>query len=169
MAALNVQQKLFAYAYARCGNATEAAKEAGYSPQTARQQGARLLTNEAVVAICEGATERACAKVEISIGEVVQELVNILMVDPLDAHQDDGKVKPLKEWKPDLRRALSGYEVVESDDGTTVRKLKYWNKTAASDQLLRRLGAYKDPLADAVANIVDIINAATDAKADDDG
>lgn len=43
--ALNDRQRKFAEAYAGSGNATEAAKSAGYSRRTARAQGARLLTN----------------------------------------------------------------------------------------------------------------------------
>lgn len=42
---LNEQQKAFADYYIQLGNATEAAKRAGYSEKTAKQQGSRLLTN----------------------------------------------------------------------------------------------------------------------------
>lgn len=36
--------------YASCGNAAEAARRAGYSEKTARQQGERLLTNVDILA-----------------------------------------------------------------------------------------------------------------------
>lgn len=39
------QQERFAVEYARCGNATQAAKNAGYSEATAYSQGQRLLKN----------------------------------------------------------------------------------------------------------------------------
>ena len=39
------RQIAFCEAYIACGNATEAAIKAGYSPRTARSQGHRLLTN----------------------------------------------------------------------------------------------------------------------------
>lgn len=42
---LSPKQRLFVEAYLACWNATEAAKRAGYSEATARQQGSRLLTN----------------------------------------------------------------------------------------------------------------------------
>ena len=42
---LNIKQKRFADEYLICSNATEAAKKAGYSEKTAKQQGQRLLTN----------------------------------------------------------------------------------------------------------------------------
>ena len=46
--ALNAKQRAFVAAYA--GNATEAARAAGYSEKTARVQGSQLLTNPAIVA-----------------------------------------------------------------------------------------------------------------------
>ncbi len=42
------QYKVFAEKYLLCLNATQAAKEAGYSVKSARQQGSRLLNNKAV-------------------------------------------------------------------------------------------------------------------------
>lgn len=42
---LNARQKAFCEYYVACGNATEAAKKAGYSERTARSIGQRLLTN----------------------------------------------------------------------------------------------------------------------------
>lgn len=39
------RQRRFAEAFAACGNAAQAAREAGYSARTARSQGQRLLTN----------------------------------------------------------------------------------------------------------------------------
>lgn len=42
---LTNRQQIFVNEYLQCWNATEAAKTAGYSAATARQQGSRLLTN----------------------------------------------------------------------------------------------------------------------------
>ncbi len=48
--ALNGRGYAFARAFAKCENAREAALKAGYSPQTAEVQGARLLRDEQVAA-----------------------------------------------------------------------------------------------------------------------
>ena len=48
--ALRYRQQRFALIFAALGNATEAARLAGYSPTTARQQGSRLLTNVDILA-----------------------------------------------------------------------------------------------------------------------
>lgn len=42
---LNVRQEAFCLEYAKCGNATESAKKAGYAERTAYSQGQRLLKN----------------------------------------------------------------------------------------------------------------------------
>lgn len=42
---MNERQRRFCEAYAACGNAAQAAREAGYSEKTARSQGQRLLTD----------------------------------------------------------------------------------------------------------------------------
>ncbi len=41
---LNARQEMFCLEYAKCGNATESAKRAGYSEKTAKSIGQRLLT-----------------------------------------------------------------------------------------------------------------------------
>lgn len=171
MAPLNTQQKLFCYAKARGLNHTDAAKEAGYSEKTAGSQGFDLLKKPEIKALVEKLTAKTLAAAEVSISDVIEQLRAILNVDPLNAYDDDGKLKPLKEWPRELRIALASLEVIEFEDEgkpAKLKKVKFWTKTAASDQLLRKLGAYKDPLADAVANIVDIITAAAKPN-DDDG
>lgn len=50
MSELKEQHKRFANAFLECGNKTEAARRAGYSEKSARQQGSRLMTNAAVSA-----------------------------------------------------------------------------------------------------------------------
>lgn len=47
---MNDRQRRFAEAYAACGNAAQAAREAGYSASTARSQGQRLLTDVDIIA-----------------------------------------------------------------------------------------------------------------------
>lgn len=44
------RQRKFAELYASCGNAAQAAREAGYSEKTARSQGQRLLTDVDILA-----------------------------------------------------------------------------------------------------------------------
>lgn len=56
---MNAKQKAFALEYLKDLNATQAAVRAGFGVKTARQQGARLLSNAAIqAAVAEGMTAR---------------------------------------------------------------------------------------------------------------
>lgn len=67
-ARLRAQRRLFVDAYVECLNATEAAKRAGYSAKTARQQGSRLLTSVDVrEAIDKGLEARQMGKAEVLV------------------------------------------------------------------------------------------------------
>lgn len=55
---MNEQQEKFAIEYAHCGNATQAAKNAGYSENSAEVQGCRLLKNDKVQAKIEELREQ---------------------------------------------------------------------------------------------------------------
>lgn len=64
---LTNKQRAFVEEYLACGfNASEAARRAGYSENTARQQGQRLLTNvDIAAAIQQGLAERAMPATEV--------------------------------------------------------------------------------------------------------
>lgn len=58
---MNDRQRRFAEAFATCGNAAQAAREAGYSERTARSQGQRLLTNVDIAAHIRRLQDEAAA------------------------------------------------------------------------------------------------------------
>lgn len=62
MPKLNLRQRKFAAAYARLGNATQAAIEAGYSAKTAGQAGERLLKKAEIQAKLKNLFEPAQAE-----------------------------------------------------------------------------------------------------------
>ncbi len=72
---LTPRQRSFAEAYAACGNATEAARKAGYSLKTATSQGARLLTYANVSARITQLLGDAAARAEIEIDDVLDMLL----------------------------------------------------------------------------------------------
>ena len=67
MTELTPRQHRFAEAYAACGNATEAAKRAGYSEKTAYAQGSRLLKHADVAALITQLQADAATRAEIEI------------------------------------------------------------------------------------------------------
>ena len=66
---MNEQQKRFAEYYAAYPNATEAAKQAGYSPRTARSQGQRLLTSVDIQRYIREIQDRAAEKRIMTIAQ----------------------------------------------------------------------------------------------------
>lgn len=151
-ALLTPKQQRFALEYLQDLNGKQAAIRAGYSEATAESQASRLLRNAKVQNLLEEKLRKVEAKAEVNLERILLELHRILLADPADALNENGGVLPLKEWPEDLRRALSGLDVEEIWEGRgpardqvgEVKKLRYWSKTHASEQLLRVLGAFKD-------------------------
>lgn len=68
--ALTDKQAAFAQEYAIDKNATQAAIRAGYSAATAKQQGARLLTNVDIRAEIERTLAKSAEKVELTVAGI---------------------------------------------------------------------------------------------------
>ena len=68
---MNHKRKIFVSEYARSGNATEAAKKAGYSDRTAYSTGQRLLKNAEIVKEISKIQNEALENAEMSITDVV--------------------------------------------------------------------------------------------------
>ena len=84
MSALTPRQAAFCVEYLVDLNATQAAVRAGYSERTAKQQGARLLTNVDVAAEIQRLMAARSERTEITVDEVLRELWSIAMADPND-------------------------------------------------------------------------------------
>ncbi len=142
----DIRYAKFAREYLVDGNGTQAAIRAGYSPTSAGSTAAVILADPRTQTALRKARLELESASGVTIAEVVQELRGILLADPGDALAADGAVLPLADWPEPLRRALGGMEVVtrrcKCGQSNDVTKLKWWTKTAASDQLLRHLGGY---------------------------
>lgn len=149
---LGNRRRAFALEYLLDGNATQAAIRAGYSAKTAASQGHDLLKDPKVQAIVASRVAKAEERTEVKLDRVLQELHRILLVDPIHALNEYGGVKALSEWPEDLRRAMSGMDIEETWDGRgpaavqtgVVKRVRFWSKTEAAQQLLRVLGAFRD-------------------------
>lgn len=75
--ALSPKHQRFVAEYLVDLNATQAAIRAGYSAKTARQQGARLLSNASISAALREANEKRQRKVELSAEYVLSNLMEV--------------------------------------------------------------------------------------------
>lgn len=153
---LDERQRLFCERYLLTFNGTQAYKDAGYTAKdddVAATGAWRLLRKAEVQAYLAELTAKVRERAVVDIATVVEELRRILLTDIADAVDDSGKLRPLKEWPIDLRRAVAGIDNEElwgpSEDGEgrevlgTVRKVRLWSKTDAAQQLLRHLGGFE--------------------------
>ncbi len=69
-----MRQRSFVRHYIECGNATRAAKQAGYSAPTARQAGSRLLSNVVVAQAIDSELQALAAAQGDTPGGIVAEL-----------------------------------------------------------------------------------------------
>lgn len=129
------------------GNATEAAKAAGYSPKTAYSQGGRLLKR---VEVAKAIAERRAELAEthgLTTDRILRECARIAFYDPRKLFKDDGSMKAVHELDDDTAAALASVEVEEITAGETTigltRKVKSWDKNAAIDKAMKHLGLFE--------------------------
>jgi phage terminase small subunit len=81
---LTEKQTKFIQEYLLSGNATDAARKAGYSEKTANEQGARLLANVSVSAEIKKAQQLRKDKFELDEQKIINSLMDIAFADPMD-------------------------------------------------------------------------------------
>lgn len=152
------RKRLFVEAYiANGGNATEAAKAAGYSAKTAGQQGHALLKEPEVSAAVAAKQQKLAVKFELTTEAVLRNLAQAVFFDPRKLYREDGSLKPIQELDDDTAQALAGFEVVEMAGGAAIggeegiqhvpmytKKVKWLDKNAAREQAMKHLGQYRE-------------------------
>lgn len=147
---LTEKQELFCQAYLVDFNATKAAKEAGYSEDTAHAIGwENLRKPEIQKRISEIRAETGKA-FNITRERIAQELALIAFGDTKSLFDENGSLKSPENWS-DEGRIISSYEesLTEfGDDKTggtkTTKKVRQWEKTKALEALCRLMG-YNEP------------------------
>ncbi len=148
---LTSKQQRFAEEYLIDLNATQAGIRAGYSPNSARQQGQRLLSNAAMsLAIQEGMKKRE-ERTEITQDRVLQEMALIGFSDMGDFMRisEHGPILDLTDLPIGATRIISEIVQVEymegnGEDAERVKKtrLKFHSKLQALDLMGKHLGMF---------------------------
>lgn len=141
------RKAIFVEAYiANGGNATEAAKTAGFSEKTARQQGARLLSDVSVSSAIAARAKETAERYELTTDLVTQSIVRELRFDPKRLYNEDGSLKAITDLDDDTAAALAGVEFVQlgsADAPVFVRKYKWAPKSTAREQAMKHLGMFE--------------------------
>ncbi len=138
MATLSPKERRFVAEYLKDQNAAAAAKRAGYSAKTAKQQGSRLLTKVYLRDAIDAALKRIEAKSELTTELVRAKVLAMLTFDPRKAFNQDGTMKDVTAMSDDIIVALAGIEVAQEQG--EVRKIKFTDRLRAADLAAKILG-----------------------------
>lgn len=147
MANLTPKQQRFVEEYLIDLNATQAAIRAGYSEKTAAAIGAENLIKPNIAKAIEEAQNKRAEQTQIDAAYVLRRLVEIDQMDVLDIMDDNGNVKPIKDWPKIWRQYISNIETISMDDGEGWLKKIKWPDKVKNLELLGRhvsVGAFKD-------------------------
>ena len=129
------------------GNATQAAISAGFSEKTARQQGARLLSDVAVSGEITRRRNELAEKHHLKADDTIAELAKIVRADLRKIFNEDGSMKAPKDWPDEIAGAISSIEVDEIGiEGVVVgrtKKIKLWDKNSAIEKAMKHLGQFE--------------------------
>lgn len=145
-AELTKQQIMFCINYVGRFNAANAAREAGYSAECAREQGYRLLTKDHIRAYVNFLAKNLVTDAEIGVERILRELARRAFYRPGDLYDENGKEIHPKDLPDGVAAAVEGYEIDvigrsgSGEDAENIVRIKY--KMASSDKALEQLGRY---------------------------
>lgn len=124
-------------------NATQAAIRAGYSPKTAQEQSARLLSNVMVQNRLAQLQAEQSRRTGVSADRVVRELAKIAFANASDTIDPETASVKLDASRDDLA-AIQSIKVKSFGEDGLEHEVKLADKLRALDLLGKHLGMYKD-------------------------
>lgn len=146
---LTPKQALFVSEILIDGNASAAARRAGYSERTARQIGDENLSKPDIAEAIAKAQAKRLERNEITAERVLAELARVAFFDVRKLLNPDGTMKPLDQLDDDTAAAIAGLDLAEICDAEgapigVLKKIKIADKLTALDKLARHLGLLQD-------------------------
>lgn len=129
-------QEAYAQEYTKCPeNQTQAAINAGFSPNTAAVKASVMMRDERIQKRIAELMEERNKRLRVSADYVLLRLVEIDQMDVIDILNDDGTLKPIREWPKIWRTTLSGFDLsstIMNMDKTSIetilKKIKWPDK-----------------------------------------
>lgn len=155
----DTRQEQFCLEYIVDFNATDAAKRAGYSANSARQQASRLLSNVNIQARIGELVNQRRERAQVDGDYVLRRLLQIADFDVRALFTDNGALKPVSEWPEGAAAAVSGLDVQElhEDHGEGKQHIGDVKKVRTRDTLkaLELLGKHLKLFTDRVEHTAD--------------
>lgn len=148
---LTAMQEAYAQEWVKCPeNQTQAAINAGFSHKTAHVKASVMMRDERIQKRIAELMEERNKRLRVSADYVLLRLVEIDQMDVLDILNDDGSLKPIREWPKIWRTTLSGFDLSSTimnmnEDAieTVLKKIKWPDKV----KNLELIGKHVDVMA----------------------
>ncbi len=138
---LSEKARRFAHEYIVDLNPTAALLRAGYKHGPGNSDATRagiLLRTPWVMAEIQTLKAAQAQRLNLKADDVLLELMRLAAVDIGEAFDDAGRLLPIRQIPPDVRRAISGVDVDELPGNVGVtRKVRFWDKKGALELLAK--------------------------------
>ncbi|EJC7565949.1 terminase small subunit [Salmonella enterica] len=115
---LTAMQEAYAQEYTKCPeNQTQAAINAGFSPNTAAVKASVMMRDERIQKRIAELMEERNKRLRVSADYVLLRLVEIDQMDVIDILNDDMSIKPVSEWPKVWSQYLTGFELADMFEG----------------------------------------------------
>ncbi|ECI2571950.1 terminase small subunit [Salmonella enterica subsp. enterica serovar Muenchen] len=115
---LTAMQEAYAQEYTKCPeNQTQAAINAGFSPNTAAVKASVMMRDERIQKRIAELMEERNKRLRVSADYVLLRLVEVDQMDVIDILNDDMSIKPVSEWPKVWRQYLTGFELADMFEG----------------------------------------------------
>lgn len=109
---LTAMQEAYAQEYTKCPeNQTQAAINAGFSPNTAAVKASVMMRDERIQKRIAELMEERNKRLRVSADYVLLRLVEIDQMDVLDILNEDGSMKPISSWPKVWRTSISALDI----------------------------------------------------------
>lgn len=135
---LTAMQEAYAQEYTKCPeNQTQAAINAGFSPNTAAVKASVMMRDERIQKRIAELMEDRNKRLRVSADYVLLRLVEIDQMDVIDILDDEGGLKPISQWPKVWRTSISAVDINrirmamkddEEDIESTLQKIKWPDK-----------------------------------------
>ena len=115
---LTAMQEAYCQSYIKSPeNQSQAAIDAGFSPNTAAVKASVMMRDERIQKRIAELMEERNKRNRVSADYVLMRLVEIDQMDVIDILNDDMSIKPVSEWPKVWRQYLTGFELADMFEG----------------------------------------------------
>jgi phage terminase small subunit len=115
---LTAMQEAYCQSYIKTPeNQSQAAIDAGFSPNTAAVKASVMMRDERIQKRIAELMEERNRRMRVSADYVLMRLVEIDQMDVIDILNDDMSIKPVSEWPKVWRQYLTGFELADMFEG----------------------------------------------------